>query len=79
MSNQDEHLLVLKLAKGLPELGWFLDRVLADPVLAGVFFLHRDELFQRQYLVENEVTIPLGALVQFWLRSKVGEVLTGYL
>jgi hypothetical protein len=60
MSHQDEILLVVQLAKRLPELGSFLDRVLADPILAAVFLLHRDELFQRQYLIEGDATIPLG-------------------
>ena len=60
MSLHDQLAAVLKAAGQLPSLASFLERALSDPVLAGVFLLHRDELFQRASLSEGGVTFHLG-------------------
>jgi hypothetical protein len=60
MSFHDELVGVLETASQVSALESFLTRVLSDPVLAGVFLLHRDELFQRVTAIEDGVTIHLG-------------------
>src|ERR1041384_5671068 len=60
MSLHDELTGVLRAAGQIPALASFLTRVFSDPVLAGVFLLHRDELFQRVTMIEGGVTIHLG-------------------
>lgn len=60
MSNRTDLQCVIQAAKAVPQLGSFLNRVLTDRVIASVFMLHRDELFERQYFSEHGVTIPLG-------------------
>jgi hypothetical protein len=60
MSHRTDLLLVLQAAKTIPQLGSFLNRLLTNRVIASVFLLHREELFQRQYFREQGVTIPLG-------------------
>ena len=59
MGHQTDLLHVLQAAKTVPQLGSFLSRLLTDRVIASVFLLHRDELFERQYF-RSAVTIPLG-------------------
>ena len=60
MNHRADLLGILQAAKTVPQLGSFLARLLTDRVIASVFLLHRDELFQRQYFREQGVTIPLG-------------------
>jgi hypothetical protein len=50
----------VKDADQVAQLGSFLDSVLSDPILAGIFLLHRDELFQRLWNTESGITVALG-------------------